>query len=761
MVGALDNIRVIDFGHYVAGPLTGMLLADQGADVIKVDPPGGPSFDHPANATWNRGKRSISLDLKDPDDLATARSLIATADVVIENFRPGVMDRLGLGDDEVRSENRRLIYVSLPGYGPEDPRTDVQAWEGVIMAGVDVFRPMVEFGDMLRQLHKRPSERDGDPVFTSESMASGYAALVASIGIGAALHVRHETGSGQRVVVPLFDAMLQGIGIFGMSRLPFKPAGRPLVNGWNHQYQCADGRWIHLACHQPWHAKALAHLIDRADLIERGFTNRSYPHQSMYYELTDALEGVFLEQPADEWQAKLNQAGLPGAVCQSSAQWLDHPQAIEGGLLVEIDDPAVGPTRQPGPLVCLSSSGIDAVSPAPKPDQDRIEILDEVERGTGQLTGWAGLIRPTKGPLSGLKVLDLSIILSGPSCGRTLAEFGAEVIKVDDPKRTVQYYGDINRGKRSILLDLTTEEGMEVFRTLALSADVILHNFRNGVVERLGIDYDSIREINPNVIYAGINAYGDRGPWSDMPGYDETVEALTGMQFRYGGPNNPAVWPYGVMNDYGTGYATAFGILLAVHHRNGTGEGQAVHASLARTAGILQSMHLLDHPDQDWSEPAGPDALGFRAHQGLYECADGWIYVGASDAEQLSAVVGDVVALEDQLVTWCEERSAAEAVQQLVEAGIGADELRWINDVMSDPAVVRRGLSVVAQGPGDGLVRTTGPARWLSHSWIDAGHPAPEPGTDALAVLTAVGRQDRFEELLDAAVIRVPGSAKG
>ena len=115
MPSVLAGIHVIDFGQYIAGPLTGMLLADQGADVIRVDPPGGPVWDTPANATWNRGKRSISLNLKQPDDLDVARRLMASADVVIENFRPGVMERLGLGLQTALACNPQLIYCCPAG----------------------------------------------------------------------------------------------------------------------------------------------------------------------------------------------------------------------------------------------------------------------------------------------------------------------------------------------------------------------------------------------------------------------------------------------------------------------------------------------------------------------------------------------------------------------------------------------------------------------------------------------------------------------
>src|SRR5213080_4029061 len=122
MAGALAGVRVVDFGHYIAGPLAATMLSDQGADVIHVDPPGGPRWQSDADAFLNRGKRRISLDLKQPDDLAIAQRLIERADVLIENSRPGVMDRLGLGADAMRARNAGLIYCSLPGFAADDPR---------------------------------------------------------------------------------------------------------------------------------------------------------------------------------------------------------------------------------------------------------------------------------------------------------------------------------------------------------------------------------------------------------------------------------------------------------------------------------------------------------------------------------------------------------------------------------------------------------------------------------------------------------------
>src|SRR5688572_6069154 len=131
MAAALEGIRVIDFGQYIAGPLTAQLLADQGADVIHIDPPGGPLWQTPANAFWNRGKRSLVLDLKQDVDRETARRLVETADVVIENFRPDLMDRVGLGAAAMIEANPALVYCSLPGFAEDDPRAAMPAWEGV------------------------------------------------------------------------------------------------------------------------------------------------------------------------------------------------------------------------------------------------------------------------------------------------------------------------------------------------------------------------------------------------------------------------------------------------------------------------------------------------------------------------------------------------------------------------------------------------------------------------------------------------------
>jgi crotonobetainyl-CoA:carnitine CoA-transferase CaiB-like acyl-CoA transferase len=204
--GALAGLRVVDFGQYVAGPLAGMLLADQGAEVIRVDPPGGPRWDTPANATWNRGQRAIVIDLKDPGGRALARRLTGAADVVLENFRPHVMDRLGLGPADVLAANPGVIYCSMPGFAADDPRAGRPGWEGVVSAAAAAYSPLARPGET-------PAGGGQDtPVFSAVPIASGFAAFLAAAGVAAALRARRHLHRGQRLEIPLFDAMFVALG---------------------------------------------------------------------------------------------------------------------------------------------------------------------------------------------------------------------------------------------------------------------------------------------------------------------------------------------------------------------------------------------------------------------------------------------------------------------------------------------------------------------------------------------------------------------
>ena len=750
MSGALNEIRVIDFGQYIAGPLAGQLLADQGADVIRVDPPSGPSWQTPANATWNRGKRSIALDLKQPDDVEIARRLVASADVLVENFRPGVMDRLGLGAEELTSANPGLVYLSLPGFGSDDERAGTPAWEGVVGAATATYRPNAEEG--------------GDqPIYTAIPMASVYGALLGVTSVTMALNARERDGRGQRIEMPLHDAMFPAVGLYGLKVLDGPP--RPLRGGpWVRQYKCQDGRWVqfHAA-----NTRFIEQFVDAAGiaawraegLVDR---ERTASQPKLANEIRLRLEELFKTKSAPEWEELVNAAGTPTAICRPSAEWLQHPQAIESEMVIEVDDPELGPMKQPGIQARLLSTPGAVRGPAPRLDADRDSVLAEIKANGNR----ASIVGPEdlRAALDGVKVLDLCIILAGPTCGRTLAEFGADVIKIDNPSREggVAFHNDVNRAKRSILLDLKTETGRELFWKLVDQADVLVQNYRKGVVGRLGIDYEAVKTRKPDIVYASLNAYGHKGPWAERPGWEQLAQATTGMQERFGG-DLPVLQPYAI-NDYGTGISGAYAVALALLQRQKTGDGQHVDAALAYTACTLQSVFLQDYEGKKWEEPRGQDCLGDGPLQRLYQASDGWLFCAAPDAARLAAVEGlDGTAdladadLAAELTTHFRSGSTAIWVGRLLAAGCGAHRALSVDELMDAPRAQEHGLSLTREHDGVGLIRTTGAAPMLSRTPVRAGRAAPAPGADAASILAEIGHEDDLQRLVADGVVVTEG----
>ncbi|MGE3960374.1 MAG: CaiB/BaiF CoA transferase family protein [Dehalococcoidia bacterium] len=750
MASALDGIRVIDFGQFMAGPLAAQLLADQGADVVRVDPPGGPRWDTPANATWNRGKRSIVLDLKTEDGRTTARALAATADVVIENFRPGVMDRFGLGAAEMTQVNPRLVYLSLPGFASDDPRAGITAWEGVVGAASGLYR------------RNRLATEDGPPVFTAIPLPSAYAAIQGAVAVTMALNARERDGVGQRIEVPLFDAMYGAVGYNGYKL--HGDTAAPLGAGFNltTQWECADGQWIMFHTGNGRTEEVLA-AAGVPDWIAKGYVDRERltREPALVTELMDAARALFKTRPAVEWEQLVNDAGGECAVCRPSAEWVTHPHALGSETVVEVDDPVLGRTRQPGIPARLSRTPGAIRGPRRPLDADRDAILAALERAPS-VAGGAPEDAALRSVLEGVRVLDLCIVLAGPTCGRTLAEYGADVIKIEAPGRPPMgsFHMDVNRGKRSIVLDLKTAEGIEVFWSLVDSADVVVQNFRKGVAEKLGVGYEQVRARRPDIVYGSLNTYGHVGPFAGRAGHEQIAQAATGMQDRYRKPNGmPETQKYAV-NDYGTGYLGAFAVALALYHRRQTGEGQHVDAALAYTATTLQSSFFIDYAGKSWDEARGQESVGSDPLHRAYRAADGWFFLGAPDAGALSAVegldgigggAGLEVALESRFATtpvavWVERLNAA--------PGAGAHHIVSNTDeLMELPYAIEHGLSLTRDDDAWGRVTTIGPAARLSRTPVRPGRVAPPLGAQSREILAEVGLAGRADALIVAGAV--------
>ncbi|HEX5141543.1 MAG TPA: CoA transferase, partial [Dehalococcoidia bacterium] len=572
MAGALQGLRVIDFGQYIAGPLAGVMLADQGADVIHVDPPGGPKWQHPSDAFFRRGKRRISLDLKNAGDLRIAQRLIETADVVIENFRPGVMDRLGVGAEASTEKNPALVYCSMPGFPADDPRADMQAWEGIIDAATDNCSP--------RAGEETPGWDWSRPFYSAVTLASNFGAFLGATGIVMALIARHRTGLGQRVEAPLFDSMFTLIGHSGayVNERGLHPPRGIHVRG-SGSFRCADGKHVQFdtssARHWVWFARE-AGLTEtwEPELLDINALKDEAVNQRLHAKLRE----LFLTKTAEEWERIGNRAGAAIGWCRTTDEWIENEHARVTQTVVHVDDPELGPTWMAGLPVRLTATPGEVKGPRHLPNADRDDVIGELDR-LGVRTVAPGAEPNIRHPLEGMKAIDICVALAGPTCGRLLLEFGADVTKINAPKHGVSGY--LNRGKRSLLLDLESFEAQQVFWKMLEDTDILVENLSPGTADRLGIGYDEVKARRPDIIYTSGSCYGYGGPMTRGRGWERQGQAVAGIMERQEPP--AVLGPYNLI-DIGTGTLATFATGLAVYHRLRTGVGQQAQASLAQTA---------------------------------------------------------------------------------------------------------------------------------------------------------------------------------
>ncbi|MEV4097889.1 CoA transferase [Streptosporangium saharense] len=759
----LHGIRVLDFGQYVAGPAVALLLADLGAEVIRVDPPGGPRWASPAAAALNAGKKSIVLDLTRPADVTTARRLVTGADVVVENFRPGVMARFGLGPQDTLALNPRVIHLSLPGFAENDPRRDLPAWEGIVLAATGGFTDM-GLNRILMGV---------DPSYTPLPLASAYAAALGALAVGVGLVARRRTGHGDAFEVPLAEAVLEGLAFnsLAVSDLPprylslreheiarRRAAGEPmdltyarlqeLLDPFYRSYPCQDGRLFYHCCpaHRT-HAVRSLRLLGIWDTVRAegiptvdpylstdrwpdgaDCTLLAYPLSARWAaRLSELIAAAFLRHPAREWERRFDAAGIPGAAHRSSLEWLrsEHPRAA--GLVATVADPVHGELTVPGPVVWAEGTP-PGRRPAPALDADRAAILAALPTEPPRPPAPPAEPSAAPGglPLDGVRVLDVTNVIAGPMIGATLARFGAEVVKIDpptpgfDPYHTVVVGMHAQRGKRSVLADLRTPAGREVLDRLLPTVDVVTFNGSERQLGELGLDPKRLRDIHPGIVLVRVDAYGGpgHGPRSHAAGYDDNVQACTGIMTRFGGgPDTPEEHAHLGTIDALAGFCGAFAVVAALAGRDGPAP--VMRTSLAAAGQLLQIPFLFDGAGRDeLREPAGRDVLGEHAGYRCYPASDGWFFLacpakadpaeaGSTDADpadagsadagstdMVAAVLGlDADASQDLLAARFRERPVEAWAELLGPHGVAVHRIEHIAALRS------RGLVRQSAGP--------------------------------------------------------------
>jgi crotonobetainyl-CoA:carnitine CoA-transferase CaiB-like acyl-CoA transferase len=791
------------------------MLADQGAEVVRVDPPGGPRWKSLAMEALNRRKRTILLDLKSDADLETAQRLIAAADVLIENFRPGVMARLGLGWEACDRTNPRLVYVSLPGFASTDPeRAGLRAWESVIAAESGEFTDM-GLNRILMGIN---------PSFTPLPLASAYGALFAATAVGAALFARERSGRGEHIEVPLASAMMEGL-VYNSMHIENYPdryksprekeierrhaAGeafdlsfselQDFLDPFYRSYFCADSRPIYVVSAS--HRGHVRRTLEVLGLLEEALAAGIPELEDWYLSTRDWPEGVdcalglyplsrrwadwlseqmktrFRDKTSFEWERLFDEAGVPAVAHRTTREWLNSEHALASGLVHELEHPERGRVRQAGPVAWLAGSAQLAASSAPTsaPDADRAEILaglreDTPETSRGEVSG---------GWLDGVNILDMTNVIAGPTIASTLARFGAEVIKLDpvkptfDPWNTIVFGLQAGRGKRSLLADITTEDGREILRKLVAWADVVTINALDRQLTPLGVDHESLKAINPDVILCQLDAFGGprRGPRSDHAGYDDLAQAMTGIRARFGGGlETPEEHAHLGTIDVLAGIAGAFATGIALYKRARTGEPDIARSSLAAAGQLIQAPMMFDfegrHP---FDEPSGREARGYSALCRLYRTADDWIFLAAR--EQDAHAVGETVELanlealtDSQRTVRLAERflsgRAEDWIARLRRRDIGVGRVQSLKGLRESysknpPRGGTYRFDVFADHPSERAVTLFAPcAVRPGRSTITPPFPAEKYGTSTRDILHSLGYdEEAITSLIDRAVV--------
>ncbi|HEY3697855.1 MAG TPA: CoA transferase, partial [Spongiibacteraceae bacterium] len=657
------DLRVLDLSWGVAGPMATMLLADAGADVIKVEPEGGDPFRFQLGyKVWQRGKRSIILNLKDEADRDVFLQLIADADVLVESFAPGTTAKLGIDYDTLSALNPGLIYASVTAYGNDAVDADRKGYDALVaarcgvhweqrgwpegqlnhMAGIPDPFPDLEIPYDWIQGPPRPG-----PVFASTPSSSLGAFYNLSTALHAAIVVRGRTGLGQKIDTTLVQGAMNSLS---GSWQRAEKVDAPMFNTWVYggkspkgHFKTSDGRWIHNWVPNPrfiLQASAGDSINSSPDLSVQNDPDRfgMGPEEllvmSHYQEMLAAGVAKFT---ADEWVEAAATAGMTLQEVRSPEAALNDPAFLEEGCTVELDDPELGRIRALGVVIELDKTPAAVKGPAPLPGQHSDEIRNELKNSRrAQFVPVAknNAKNNSEPPLKGVRVLDLGLAVAGPFGAQVLSDLGAEVIKINAPYDYYWHRTHIsmvcNRGKRSIAVDLKSPQGMQIFHELVRSADVVQHNMRYDAAERLGVDFESLKAINPKIIYCHTRGF-DRSRMF-LPGNDQTGACLAGNQYEDGAIANGGkpLWPFTSFGDVGNGFLSAFGIMQALYHRDRTGEAQFVGTSIIN-AQLLNCSFVAAKPNGEGFERPRLDRMQERltATYGLYEAADGWLCVAA------------------------------------------------------------------------------------------------------------------------------------
>jgi crotonobetainyl-CoA:carnitine CoA-transferase CaiB-like acyl-CoA transferase len=789
-VAVLDGIRVVVTGSATAVDMASLLLSDNGAEVIRVEPPGGDARRRlPAWRLWNRGAHSIVLDAAVTADRIAIDALVDTADVLLEVQGGAAGLGWSFSYDVLAARNPGLVHCTVTAFGRSGELSGLPPYDGVVEARSGAN---VDLGTTLER---------GAPAYRARPNPSYATANIVVQSVAAALLVRSRDGRGQHVDTSLYQGLLAYDYSSALRRQdelgeldPPLPAAARRAGPFLPYLvcRCQDGQWMQITNNT---ARLFRHWMDVIGLGYIWDDPRFKGAPSAIPDLADKVElaHLILDRMAartfDEWLAIFLREGLTGDHFQTTQQAMDHPQVIHNGSVVAVQDPEVGPTLQLGPTIGFSDSPAVTPAAAPALDADRAAVLgtrraDGTPRASSAGAGGAGGAAG-RGPLAGMLVLDFATWLAGPFGTSLLADMGARVIKIESPAGDDARHGLGGRartfqGKESLAIDLKSEEGRAAVRRLLARADAVMHNMRGDAAARLGVDYQTAKELNPDVVYLYAGSYGSTGPGAGRAAFHPMMGALSGGALRQLGRGNepPAAdvpldaearYAYSLRmlraNEASPDITGALGVATALSlgllHRERTGRGQYIETTMLASNLLLCSEDAIRYAGQPALPELDSELRGTGALNRLYRTADGWLFLCTPtepEWQQLGTALGHTEwagdpryqtaetrrRFNDQLVaevaTALESRSAAEWEGLLARAGVAgvrADASTGDDFFLSHPQSVGNGFVVRDSFPGMSSYRRAGTASTLSLTpgVAKIAHPFGQDGPDILAEL--------------------------
>lgn len=721
--GLLEGIRVVDCGAGMAAAIAAKLLADMGAEVIRIEPDGGDPFHavYPAYEVWRRGASKAAP--------AEREALLASADVCIL----GGEDHPDLAPcaDAARltAAHPNLVVLNIRG-GPEGTAYDGPATE---------LLAQVRSGLVWEQEPDRPIVNAFEP-------ASYGAAFQGVIGLLGALFEREGSGRGQLVSTSLVEGALMWIGTYWSQIEKPSPAAAfviprgvaPLI------FRTRDGQYIHMAIGGAGSKYGFYQALGIDDpSVQPGDSGMPKPGGSRkdFFGDWDLLARHVAQWDAGELLARIWERGLPAELVQQPGACWDEAQIARNGL---IDTDADG-TRHVGLPFNAAGQG----------------------QGAGRVSG-----KGTR-PLEGLRVVDFGAFVAGPLAAVPLADLGAEVIKVEatqgDPNRSIfKSFAVANRSKKVIALDIKHPDGLAVARRLCESADIVLNNFRPGVSARLGIDPPSLAAINPAAVVLEAPAFGNEGPLALKAGFDMVMQAWAGHEVKAAGKGNEPRWNRTNLVDFAAAAIGSIAMLAALLHRERTGVSSRLESPLCN-AGIFTLSELIQRPDGGFvGVPTLSASLcGYHPAESLYRAQDGWLALvarGSRAATGLREALGLADLLAPDPASWDEPAEGhiagkiagltlAEVTSLLSPHGVWIEPCRDGAEqrVLADPALRQRGIVRETQHGAFGRIAELGTMFALSRSPLGNDLPAPLPGAHSRELLAGLGYSPEEIEYLLAA----------